>query len=110
MFEFLRRKKKDEPKPEAKEEKPVEEEAVPDEEQCAEEECESDDKKEKVSGAYFVSPHPDGGWQVKRAKAQKALKRFKTKAEAEEYAKQVAENQGSNVVRQKKDGKIQKKH
>ena len=111
MFEFLRRKKKDEPKPEPKEEKPtVEEEPVPDEEQCAEEECESDDKKEKAAGAYFVSPHPDGGWQVKRAKAQKALKRFKTKAEAEEYAKQVAENQGSNVVRQKKDGKIQKTH
>ena len=60
-------------------------------------------------GAYFVSPHPDGGWQVKKANAQKALKRFKTKAEAEAYAKQVAANQGTTVVRQKKDGKIQKK-
>ena len=64
----------------------------------------------KSNGAYFVSPHPDGGWQVKKAKAQKALKRFKTKAEAEAYAKQVAEHQGTNVVRQKKDGRIQKKH
>ncbi len=63
----------------------------------------------KSGGAYFVSPHPDGGWQVKKANAQKALKRFKTKAEAEEYAKQVASNQGTTVVRQKKDGKIQKK-
>ena len=61
------------------------------------------------NGAYFVSPHPDGGWQVKKANAQKALKKFKTKAEAEAYAKQVAANQGTNVVRQKKDGKIQKK-
>ena len=61
------------------------------------------------SGAYFVSPHPDGGWQVKKANAQKALKKFKTKAEAEAYAKQVAANQGTTVVRQKKDGKIQKK-
>ena len=34
---------------------------------------------------------------------------FKTKAEAEAYAKQVAANQGTTVVRQKKDGKIQKK-
>lgn len=66
--------------------------------------------KSQPNGAYFVSPHPDGGWQVKRANAQKALKRFKTKAEAEAYAKQVAANQGENVVRQKKDGKIQKKH
>ena len=64
---------------------------------------------QKRNGAYFVSPHPDGGWQVKKANAQKALKKFKTKAEAEVYAKQVASNQGTTVVRQKKDGKIQKK-
>ncbi len=71
------------------------------------------EKKESKAGsanAYFVSPHPDGGWQVKKANAQKALKKFKTKAEAEAYAKQVAGNQGTGVVRQKKDGKIQKKH
>jgi hypothetical protein len=68
------------------------------------------EESKKSGGAYFVSPHPDGGWQVKRANAQKALKRFKTKAEAEDYAKQVANNQGTSVVRQKKDGKIQKKH
>ncbi len=68
-----------------------------------------DDSKSK-SGAYFVSPHPDGGWQVKKANASKALKRFDTKAEAEKYAKSVAKNQETNVVRQKKDGKIQKKH
>ena len=46
---------------------------------------------------------------MKKANAQKALKKFKTKAEAEAYAKQVAANQGTTVVRQKKDGKIQKK-
>ena len=63
----------------------------------------------RSNGAYFVSPHPDGGWQEKKASAQKALKKFKTKAEAEAYAKQVAANQGTTVVRQKKDGKIQKK-
>ncbi len=66
-------------------------------------------KDAKKGGAYFVSTHPDGGWQVKKANAQKALKRFKTKAEAEAYAKQVATNQGTSVVRKKKDGKIQKK-
>ncbi len=65
-------------------------------------------KKSNANAAYFVSPHPDGGWQVKKAGAQKALKRFKTKKEAEEYAKTVAKNQGTRVVRQKKDGKIQK--
>ncbi len=74
----------------------------------AEEQKEETVSKQK-NGAYFVSPHPDGGWQVKKANAQKALKKFKTKAEAEAYAKQVATNQGTTVVRQKKDGKIQKK-
>lgn len=62
------------------------------------------------SGAYFVSTHPDGGWQVKRTGAMRALKRFDTKAEAEAYAKNVATNQNSSVVRKKMDGKIQKKH
>ena len=68
-----------------------------------------DSKKGHSNTSYFVSPHPDGGWQVKKANAKKALKRFDTKAEAEDYAKKVAKNQGTSVVRQKKDGKIQKK-
>lgn len=78
-------------------------------EEGSEQKQESSEALAKKNGAYFVSPHPDGGWQVKKANAQKALKKFKTKAEAEAYAKQVAANQGTSVVRQKKDGKIQKK-
>ena len=35
----------------------------------------------------FVSPHPDGGWQVKIEGGKKATKRFATKLEAEAYAK-----------------------
>jgi len=112
MFGFFKKKKKPEETPE---EKPVKEEKVeekpvevnpPKKEESAEE-IDDDDER---NGPYFVSPHPDGGWQVKRTKAKRALKRFDTKAEAEEYAKQVAENQGTHIVRQKKDGKIQKKH
>ena len=73
-------------------------------EEGSEQKQESFEAPAKKNGAYFVSPHPDGGWQVKKANAQKALKKFKTKAEAEAYAKQVAANQGTSVVRQKKDG------
>ena len=69
----------------------------------------SQTETKKRNDSYFVSPHQDGGWQVKRTGAQKALKKFKTKAEAEAYAKEVASNQGISVVRQKKDGKIQHK-
>ncbi len=88
-----------------------EEPAEPKEEAPAEAAAPEPEKAQEKprNGAYFVSPHPDGGWQVKKANAQKALKRFKTKAEAEEYAKSVATNQGTHVVRLKKDGKIQKK-
>ncbi len=93
----------------AEKEEPVKEEpAVEEAAEAAAPEPEPAQEKPK-NGAYFVSPHPDGGWQVKKANAQKALKKFKTKAEAEEYAKSVAANQGTHVVRLKKDGKIQKK-
>lgn len=40
---------------------------------------------------------------------KKATKRFATKLEAEAYAKELAKNQGTTVMRQKKDGKLQKK-
>ncbi|MBE6528248.1 MAG: DUF2188 domain-containing protein [Thermoplasmata archaeon] len=113
-------KKKEEPKPEAKKAAPAKETkpaaAKKETKPAAKTETKPAAKKEPAkkesssNGAYFVSPHPDGGWQVKKANAQKALKIFKTKAEAEKYAKTVADNQDSHVVRQKKDGKIQKKH
>ncbi|MDO5852978.1 MAG: DUF2188 domain-containing protein [Thermoplasmata archaeon] len=105
LFSRKKDKKQAEAEPEPETETPVVEEEQPTEEAPAEEST----KAAKSGGAYFVSPHPDGGWQVKKANAQKALKKFRTKAEAEAYAKQVASNQGTTVVRQKKDGKIQKK-
>lgn len=101
---FSRKKKEDEGPADVPEEQPVEQSKEGVQEEA------STEKPTKSNGAYFVSSHPDGGWQVKKANAQKALKRFKTKAEAEAYAKQVAANQGTTVVRKKKDGKIQKKH
>lgn len=103
---FFKKKAAEKEEPaEPKEETPAETTATA---ETAAPEPEKSQEKPK-NGAYFVSPHPDGGWQVKKANAQKALKRFKTKAEAEEYAKSVAANQGTHVVRLKKDGKIQKK-
>jgi hypothetical protein len=65
--------------------------------------------KKPAPKRQFVSPHPDGGWQVKVEGGKKATKRFDTKAEAEKFAKEIAANQGSSVMRQKKDGKLQKK-
>ncbi len=120
MFGFLKKKEKKSENPpvedEKKQKKPKEEPVVVNppkekkEEPVKKDEDISEEESSDKNGAYFVSPHPDGGWQVKKAKAKKALKRFDTKAEAEKYAKTVAKNQDSSVIRQKKDGKIQKKH
>lgn len=71
-----------------------------------EEEQIEDKKKPKKQ---YVSPHPDGGWQVKLEGSSKATKKFRTKAEAEDYARELAKKQGTTVVRKKKDGSFQKK-
>lgn len=58
---------------------------------------------------YHVALRDDGKWQVKREKAEKALKLFDTQAEAIDYAKSVADNQETDIVIHKRDGKIRKK-
>lgn len=47
---------------------------------------------------YHVAKRSDGKWQVKYAGGQKAIKLFDTKAEAMEYTKKMAENQGRAVL------------
>ena len=57
---------------------------------------------------YHVSPRADGRWQVKAAKAEKALKIFMTQKEAIEYAKKIAGNTDGGVVIHKADGGFRK--
>jgi len=64
----------------------------------------------KKGKKQHVTPHPDGGWQVKGEGNSKATVRCKTKEEAETKAKTIAKNQNSTMVPHKKDGKLQKKH
>ncbi len=56
-----------------------------------------------------VTPHPDGGWQVKGEGNEKATVVTTTKAEAVEKGREIAKNQGSELVIHGKDGKIQDK-
>ena len=74
-----------------------------------EENAEENVEEKKRPRKQFESPHPDGGWQVKLEGSTKATKKFRTKAEAEQYAKELAKKQGVSVVRKKKDGSFQKK-
>ena len=68
----------------------------------------------KNTASYHVSKRAsDGKWQVFRAGSDKVIKLFNTKAEAEEYVKKMAENQGvaylTHASKGKNKGKIQKK-
>ena len=60
--------------------------------------------EKKKSGTYHVSKREDGNWQVK-VSGGKVLKLFKTKAEAEAYAKQVAANQDKAIIFHASKGK-----
>ena len=66
------------------------------------------EKKPAPAKQLVVRRKEDNKWAVKKAGSDKATKLFNTKAEAEEYAKTIAKNQGSTVLKQKKDGKFQK--
>lgn len=65
-------------------------------------------KKSAPKKQYIVWREEDQKWAVKKEGSDKATRLFRTKAEAEEYARGIAEKQGTRVVRQKKDGKFQK--
>ena len=57
---------------------------------------------------YHVALRDDGRWQVKAAKAEKALKIFMTQKEAIDYANKVAESTDGNVVIHKTDDGFRK--
>lgn len=53
-----------------------------------------------------VTPHPDGGWQVKAAGASRATVRTDTQAQAIDYGKQVAINQNAELFIHNTKGQI----
>jgi len=77
--------KKAEPKAEAK---PAAKKAAP----------KAEEKKDAKRVYHVAKREEDGMWQVKYAGGEKAIKLFKTKAEAEAYTKQMAENQGGAML------------
>lgn len=57
-----------------------------------------------------VTPHPDGGWQVKGSGNSKATVRTSTQAEAIKIAKTIAINQKSELVIHRANGQIRDKN
>ena len=56
-----------------------------------------------------VVPNSDGGWNIKRGGADRALNRFDKKSDAVDRAREISRNVGSELYIHKKDRTIQKK-
>ena len=56
-----------------------------------------------------VTPHPDGGWQVKGAGNSKATIRTNTQAEAIAGAREIARNQESELIIHGMNGRIRER-
>lgn len=57
-----------------------------------------------------VTPHSDGGWQVKGSGNLKATARTSTQAEAISRARDIARNQESEVIIHRPNGQIRDKN
>ncbi len=54
-----------------------------------------------------VTPHPDGGWQVRAPGAERASARTKTQAEAQELARTILQNLGGGeLTTHGRDGRV----
>ncbi|MHB1420954.1 MAG: DUF2188 domain-containing protein [Bacillota bacterium] len=56
-----------------------------------------------------ITPHSDGGWQVKGEGNEKATARTDTQKEAIDNGREIAKNQGSELVIHGTDGRIRQK-
>ena len=59
--------------------------------------------------SHHVVPNPNGGWDVKVSGGEKAIKHTDTKQSAVDIARQISQNQQSELVIHNKDGKIGQK-
>lgn len=56
-----------------------------------------------------VTPHPQGGWQVKSAGANRATVRTATQREAIDIARSISRNQGSELFIHGRNGQIRER-
>ena len=63
------------------------------------------EKETNGKRVYHVSKRPDGKWAVKYAGGEKAIKLFKTQAEAVDYTKKMAESQDGVMLVHNSKGK-----
>lgn len=56
-----------------------------------------------------VVPNPNGGWDSKKAGAERSSKHFDTKKETEDYSRRLARKEEAELYIHGKDGRIQRK-
>ena len=56
-----------------------------------------------------VTPHPNGGWQVKGAGNSRAIARTSTQSQAINIGRTISRNQGSELVIHRPNGQIRAK-
>lgn len=56
-----------------------------------------------------ITPHPDGGWQVKGAGSSRATVRTSTQREAINIGRAISRNQGTELVIHRPNGQIRDK-
>lgn len=56
-----------------------------------------------------LTPHPDGGWQVKGAGSSRATVRTSTQEEAINIGRAISRNQGTELVIHRPNGQIRDK-
>lgn len=68
------------------------------------------ERKDDMGKNQHVTPHKNGGWQVKGAGNSKATKITKTQAEAISIAKGIAKNKKSELLIHNTGGRIREKN
>lgn len=59
--------------------------------------------------SHHVVPDPDGGWNIKKGGAERSSGHFDRKADAVDRARQISQNQHTELVIHNKDGQISQK-
>ena len=63
-----------------------------------------------MQNSIHITPHKDGGWQVKTAGASKAAKRTSTQQEGIAFGTEQAKRNGSELYIHNKQGRIREKN
>ena len=59
-----------------------------------------------ANNSHYVVHNPNGGWDSKRANAERASKHFVNQKDCIDYTRKVSQNQGTEMRIQGRDGRF----